>query len=58
MDNTELKVGAFLVAVVILIMTVSNYYQWQAIKKFYPDVTWGEYIFLSDKLKILPEYQR
>lgn len=55
MSTGEIKAAILIIGSVIFLLTVSNYYQWQATKKYYPDLTWGEYFFLSDKLKILPE---
>lgn len=44
---------AFMI-IVIALCAFTEYHKFESIKKYYPNITYNEYIFLGDKLRIIP----
>lgn len=42
------------IIVALIIGASYEYHKFQAIKKYYPDLTYTEYLWLEDKLRITP----
>lgn len=57
-EHIDKKIKHLLIIVAMLFVFLSvfhEYHAFEAVKKFYPNFTYWDYVFLGDKLRIIPE---
>lgn len=51
----EFRFMFWAVVTVFALGALSYYYEYQAVKKYYPKISFVDYVILSDKLRITPD---
>jgi hypothetical protein len=54
MRNKGILVNCVLLAILIIACAVGSYFQFQCVKEHFPEMTYFEYIFTQDKIRIVP----